>query len=141
MPLTPLWLQALKYSVSNVRRLLNIIQFFHSTKKRVLAVTLEAEKVFDQVDWKYLFDVLDRFGLGSNFIEWVKLLYRSPAARVMVNCSVSDVYPLSRGARQGCPLSPLLFALALEPLAETIRNHNELSSVTLGDTEYKISLF
>jgi len=129
-----------RYSFSNVRRLLNIIQFSHSTKKRVLAVSLDAEKAFDRVEWEYL-DVLDKFGLGSDFIQWVKLLYRSPTARVMVNGLVSDIFPLSRGTRQGCPLSPLLFALALEPLAETIRNHNGLSGVTLGDIEYKISLY
>lgn len=130
-----------RYSVSNVRRLLNIIHFSNSTKKRVLAVSLDAEKAFDRVEWEYLFDVLDRFGLGLNFIEWVKLLYRSPVARVMVNGLVSDIFPLCRGTRQGCPLSPLLFALALEPLAETIRNHNGLFGVKLGDTEYRISLY
>ena len=54
---------------------------------------------------------------------------------------MSDIFPLGRATRQGCPLSPLLFALALKPLAETIRTHQELSGVILGDTEYRISLY
>ena len=37
------------------------------------------------MEWEYLFDVFDRFGLGSGFTEWVKLLYRSPVARFLVN--------------------------------------------------------
>lgn len=110
-------------------------------KKKVLAVSLDAEKAFDRVEWEYLFDVLGRFGLGCGFVDWIKVLYSSPAARIMVNGSVSDVFPLSRGTCQGCPLSPLLFALALEPLADAVRTHQGFCGVKLGDNEYRISLY
>uniref|UniRef100_A0A3P9C0F7 Reverse transcriptase domain-containing protein n=1 Tax=Maylandia zebra TaxID=106582 RepID=A0A3P9C0F7_9CICH len=130
-----------RYSRSNVHRLINVAQFSQNTNYRALAISLDAEKAFDRVEWEYLFDVLDRFGLGSEFVKWVKLLYGAPAARVLVNGSVSDVFPLGRGTRQGCPLSPLLFALALEPLAEAIRTDPEICGVTLSNTEYRISLY
>lgn len=58
-----------------------------------------------------------------------------------MNGSVSDIFPLGRGTRQGCPLSPLLFALALEPLAEAIRTNPGICGVTMLDTEYRISLY
>lgn len=79
--------------------------------------------------------------MGSGFIDWVKLLYRSPVARVLVNGSMSDIFPFSGSTRQGCPFSPLLFTLALKPLTKTIRNHHRLSGVILGDIEYEISLY
>ena len=69
------------------------------------------------------------------------MLYRSPAARVLVNGSVSDVFPLGKGTHQGCSLSLLLFAFVLEPLAEVIRDQQGLSCVQLGDTEYRISRY
>ncbi len=97
--------------------------------------------MFDRVEWEYLFDVLYRFGLGSGFVKWVKVLYRSPTAMILVSGSASDIFSLSRGTCQGCPLSPLLFALALEPFAEAVRTHQGISGVKLGHTEYRISLY
>lgn len=128
-------------SHSNVRRLINVVHFSQNTKYRALAISLNAEKVFDRVEWEYLFDILDRFGLGFEFVEWVKLLYRAPAARVLVNGSVSDIFPLGRGTRHGCSLSPLHFALALEQLAEAIRTDPGIYGVTLLGTECRISLY
>lgn len=59
--------------------------------------------------------------LGPRFIGWVRMLYGAPGARVRVNNELSDRFSLGRGTSQGCPLSPLLFALAIEPLAATLR--------------------
>lgn len=88
-----------------------------------------------------MWDVLSRFGLGEEFINWIKLIYHSPEACVLTNGMRSSPFPLGRGTRQGCPLSPLLFALTLEPLAERIRNSKEIHGVTLGKTTHKIALY
>lgn len=48
----------------NIRRLLDII---HSSNSEVV-VSLDAEKAFDRVEWKFLYDVISRFGLGGSFI-------------------------------------------------------------------------
>lgn len=69
------------------------------------------------------------------------MLCRSPNARVLVNGSEFDIFPLSRCTCQGCLLSPLLFAPALKPLAEAISAHQGLSGVKLGDGENRVSLY
>lgn len=48
---------------------------------------------------------------------------------------------MSRGARQGCPLSPLIFVLFLEPLVEAIRKHRDISGTNIGSEEHKLTLF
>ena len=104
-------------------------------------VSLDAEKAFDRVEWKYLFAVLQKCGFSEEFIAWIRLLYSSPLAAVISNNTQSDYFPLGRGTRQGCPLSPLLFALAIEPLAVALRLCKDFKGIPRGDLELKVSLY
>lgn len=103
--------------VHNIRRLFDIIYSSHSRSYSEILISLDAEKAFDRVEWDYLFSALSRFGFGSTFISWIRLLYASPMSSVQTNKLRSDYFMLERSTRQGCPLSPMLFALAIEPLA------------------------
>ena len=93
------------------------------------------------MEWGYLFKVLGTFGFGENFIAWIRLLYTSPLARVNTNRQYSSYFPLSRGTHQGCPLSPLLFALAIEQLAIRLRSSTHLQGVKQGSIEHRVALY
>ena len=51
------------------------------------------------------------------------------------------IFPVCRGARQDCPLSPLLYALYMEPVAERIRKRPLIHGITITRTEHKIALY
>lgn len=128
-------------SCINMRRLLNIIQLSHQQKLTSMVIGLDAEKAFDRVEWPFLFSALDTFGLGETFCSWVKLLYSRPLAAVRINGQTSSYFPLGRGTRQGCPLSPLLFAIVIEPLAEAIRNSPKITGISTNKKDHKIALY
>ena len=130
-----------RYSSHNVRRLLNIIQHSSLYSPEALVISLDAEKAFDRLEWPYLFFTLQKFGFGEVFTKWIQILYTSPLSAVITNGLRSSNFNIERGTRQGCPLSPLLFALAMEPLAATIRQDISIGGIFLNNHQHKISLY
>ena len=80
-------------------------------------LSLDQEKAFDRVDWSYLLRVLHRMNFGDSFRQWVSLFYTKISSSVLINSERSDSFFVSRGVRQGCPLSPLLYIIISETLA------------------------
>lgn len=130
-----------RYSFFNIRTLMNIIYSDQSSKVPEIVISLDAEKAFDRVEWEYLFSTLKIFGFPESFIAWIRLLYTDPQSCVCTNNTRSKYFTLSRGTRQGCPLSPLLFAIAIEPLSITLRTSPLMQGIRRGDVEHRISLY
>lgn len=76
--------------------------------------SFDQEKAFDRVSHAFLLQVLKCTGLGERFQSYVKVLYASAQSRVVVNGRPSTEFEVRRGVRQGCPLSPTLYALVIE---------------------------
>ena len=86
-------------------------------------VTIDFVKAFDRVDRKFMFQMLRKIGLPERFISIVEVLYHKTTANLSINGYLSSRIRTTRGVRQGCPLSALLFNLALEPLLEDLRRN------------------
>uniref|UniRef100_A0A8C6LNV0 Reverse transcriptase domain-containing protein n=1 Tax=Nothobranchius furzeri TaxID=105023 RepID=A0A8C6LNV0_NOTFU len=130
-----------RQSSTNPRRLLNLTDFSYSKIIETSILSLDAEKAFDRVKWKFLFATLHKFGFGNFFINWLQTLYSSPTARVRTNDQISASFCLQRGTRQGCPLSPSLFAIFIKPLAAAIRQTTDIKGIECKKIEHKISLY
>ena len=85
-------------------------------------ISLDQSKAFDKIDHGFLATVLETAGFQPEFRRWISMMYHNPQAVVQVNRRHSRVFAIERLVRQGCPLSPLLYVLALEPLLRRLRD-------------------
>ncbi|KAF5376294.1 hypothetical protein D9615_008538 [Tricholomella constricta] len=98
-----------------------MMQYAESTKQNGLIVALDQEKAYDKIDHQYLWQTLTKFEIPEKFINTVKSLYENAETQIMINGFRSSPWKITRGVRQGDPLSCMLFDLAIEPLAASLR--------------------
>ena len=105
----------------NCHYLRDIMNSINEDNTQGLVLSLDQEKAFDRVDHSYLHNILKMYGFDDKFLTWIKILYKEISSSVIVNNHISDSFNITRSVRQGCPLSPLLYVLALEPVLSKIR--------------------
>ena len=109
-----------------------------------MIISIDAEKAFDKIQHPFLIKTLSKVGIEGALLNIIKVRYERPTANIILNGQKLRAFPLRSGARQGCPLSPLLFDIVLEVLATAIRQEKEIKGIQIlpfGKEEVKLSLF
>ena len=128
----------IQYNLSLIR---DVIAFANSTQQPYCLLTIDQMKAFDRVDWGFLHKILVRLRFGADFQHWVHILYHNITSQVKVNGYLSDPFSLHQGVRQGCPLSPLLYVLYAEVLAENIRQDPHITGISIHDVTCTVSQY
>ena len=68
-------------------------------------------------------------GIEGNFLSLIKGIYTKPTTNIVLNCEKLEAFPPKSGIRQRCPLSPLLFNIILDILANTVRQEKEIKGI------------
>lgn len=108
-----IWKRAIHDNILFVQ---NMIKSFHRAKKPTLFLKVDISKAFDTVNWAYLLEVLQNFGFSQKWCNWISNLFGTSSSMVLLNGTPGSEIDHARGLRQGDPLSPMLFILAMEPL-------------------------
>ena len=93
------------------------------------------------MEWNFIQKSLDRCNFGSSIKRWTKTFYTNIESAVLHKGYSTNYFNLTRGVRQGCPLSPYLFILGAEILATRIRQERNIEGLKIFETEHKISQF
>ena len=125
----------------NIRLIDSLIKYSVDRNIPGLLLFLDFEKAFDTLEWHFIRKALQHFGFGQSLINWVNVFYSSAESCVLNNGWASNLFRLSRGVRQGCPLSPYLFIISAEVLANAIRENPSVKGITVNKTEIKLSQY
>ncbi|GJX66823.1 RNA-directed DNA polymerase, eukaryota, reverse transcriptase zinc-binding domain protein [Tanacetum coccineum] len=107
-----------------------VMAWFRKRKKQLMIFKVDFEKAFDSVRWDFLDVVIDKLGFSSKWRFWIKGCLHNARASILVNGSPTVEFEISRGLRQGDPLSPFLFILAMEGLHSLICKATHLGIYT-----------
>lgn len=94
-------------------------------------ISLDQEKAFDRVDPAFLLKILKKFDFPEYFTSWIEILYTDIQTAVKINGEVTDSIKISRGLRQGCGMSPLLYVIVAEMLAQLIRKNPQITGYSV----------
>ena len=107
-----------------------------------MIISIDAEKAFDKIQYPFMIKkkTLQKAGIEGIYLNIIKAIYDKPTTNIILNGEKLKALPLKSGARQGCPLSPLVFNIVLEVLAKAVRKEKEIKGIQIGK-EVKLSLF
>ncbi len=108
-----------------------------------ILVSVDHMSAFDMIEWDYLVQSMKVFGFGPKFVKWIEIIYCQGWVRssVQVNGFLTSPFLVSRGIRQGCPLSPLLYVLVSETVTNYIRNSVLVKGIYIERHEFKINCY
>ena len=89
----------------------------------------------------YIQKSLKLFNFSDSTIKWVKSLQLNSNSKILHNGHFSNKIDLGRGYRQGDSISPYLFVLAAEFLAEAIRSNHNMTGIKIYEQEHKVSQY
>ncbi|KAL3680946.1 hypothetical protein R1sor_023902 [Riccia sorocarpa] len=100
-----------------------------------ILLKIDFRKEFDTIKWDFLYVAMRKMGFGDTFISFITALNNNATSSVRLNNTSSKSFQTSRSVRHGCPLSPLLFTIAIQVLTDVINDMlltNELKGIDLA---------
>ncbi|GJY23411.1 RNA-directed DNA polymerase, eukaryota, reverse transcriptase zinc-binding domain protein [Tanacetum coccineum] len=127
----------------NVPLIINeVISWTKKVSGKLMIFKVDFEKAFDSINWNFIDDIMSQMGFGVKWRDWIFSCLRSGFSSILINGSPSKEFKLSKGLRQGDPLSTFKFIIAMEALHIAMMEAREkgvFKGVEVGKNKVAIS--
>jgi hypothetical protein len=107
-------------TIDHIFTLYALVQKYLQKNTKLYVAFVDFKKAFDTVNRNELWAVLRKSGVNGKLYRAIKGIYSSVLACVRDKCLCTDFFDCSRGVKQGCLLSPMLFSFFVNELAVEI---------------------
>ena len=101
-------------TISQILSLRRIVEEMRNANKEMTIVFVDFKKAFDSIDRSVMFEILELYGLPTEIINAIKVLYTNTTAQVLIPDGVTDLFDIVAGVLQGDTLAPFLFIIVLD---------------------------
>lgn len=124
--------------ISGLIRIREVIARSKLANDNSMLISVDLDHAFDRVRHDYLWELLDTYNFNNQFVSKLKNIYTDAYSFINVNLNTTRKIKLNKSIRQGCPLSMLLFILAIEPLINDLKKQHIWTSAYADDVTVKV---
>jgi hypothetical protein len=129
--------------LDSILHVMTTIQYCDITDTPALIMSVDHAAAFDMIEWRFIFETFKSFNFGDSFLSVLQQMYNPmhTSSNLIVNGYISEKFPVTRGVRQGCPLSPYIYVITSEVLAHYIRRTNSITGIPMAGVNNRLTKY
>ncbi|KAA0063695.1 reverse transcriptase [Cucumis melo var. makuwa] len=116
------------------------INTWKQRKTKGFVLKLDIEKAFDKISWSFIDYMLAKKHFPHKWRKWIKACISNVQYSILLNGSPKGRIKAERGIRQGDPLSPFIFVLAMDYLSRLL-SHLETKGAIKGSLSTTVATY
>ena len=109
----------------------DILEIAKTLELEGVLVTVDIEKAFGSVNHCFLLQILRKFGIGIDFVSWIKTTLKNQESCIINGRKTSRYFKLEKDARESDPISVYLFILVLEIFFIFVKNKPKVKGLNI----------
>ena len=122
-----------RYIGEVIRTTYDTIQYAKDNKRTGILLTVDFEKAYDSISFKFIKKCLSFLNFGNDMIQWIGILLHNFQAVVNHCGNISPRFNIARGCRQGDPVASYLFIICIEILVHKLRDDPNVKGFDIGN--------